>query len=99
MSVILLSVVTGWVLNSSNSQDLVNERFVAPREYYEELWQINCPKEVSERLIAENTLALCVVLDTRFEQQQTCDWWHRIPNQAHYSANVEALFAYCPAPL
>ena len=95
MSLILLSVVTSWVLSSTNSQDLVNERFVAPREKYEELWQINCPKPATDSIQPELTLQLCMVLDARFEQSQTCDWWQNQVDQADYTEAVQALFFTC----
>ena len=97
MSILLLSVVTSLALTSSSSQDLVNERFIAARGYYEALWKINCPKEVSEVNIDESTLKLCLILDTRFEDQQTCHWWYALDTKPKISTELSLLFSQCTA--
>ena len=73
-SLILLSLSV--VLGASSTDDRVNERFTATRDYYEAQWKIYCPKEVADGVADPQTVSLCLVLDARFDQNQTCNWWH-----------------------
>ncbi len=80
---VILTLSFKLVLSSSVNQDIVNERFVASRDYYEELWDVHCPKEVDDVPPPVEDIVLCLILDARFEQSQTCDWWRTITEKSH----------------
>jgi len=63
------------VMNSTGlNNDLINERFYAAREFYEAQWHIQCPVNKNDP-VTDDALPLCLILDTRFQQLQTCNWW------------------------
>jgi hypothetical protein len=92
----LFSLTTN-VLVASTSNDMVNERFTAQRQFYEEQWDIRCPnRSMSDSLSLQTfqTLQLCRVLDERFEEDQLCEWWHSIDRNDITFINSPELSEY-----